>query len=75
MAGINQPSMPVTARHVEITGVIRGYSELCIRNHPLVPRTTPIHGLIFDVASGRLTEGKGADSSGKGCLNPSNRWF
>src|SRR5690606_14746433 len=27
-----------------------------IRNHPLVPARIPIHGFIFDVASGRLVE-------------------
>ena len=27
-----------------------------IRNHPLVPRTIPIHGYIYDVASGTLNE-------------------
>ncbi len=27
-----------------------------IRNHPLVPRTIPIYGFIYDVTSGRLVE-------------------
>jgi carbonic anhydrase len=27
-----------------------------IRSHPLVPRTIPIYGYIYDVKSGRLTE-------------------
>ncbi|HEX4933140.1 MAG TPA: carbonic anhydrase [Gemmatimonadaceae bacterium] len=36
-----------------------------IRNHPLVPGTIPIHGLLYDVASGRLTEVPRATATGK----------
>lgn len=32
-----------------------------IRNHPLVPKTIPIHGYIYDVHSGRLIEIPGAN--------------
>ena len=31
-----------------------------IHEHPLVPKTIPIHGLIYDVRTGRLTEIAGA---------------
>jgi carbonic anhydrase len=33
-----------------------------IRNHPLVPKSIPIHGFIYDVRSGRLSEVPGASS-------------
>lgn len=36
-----------------------------IRNHPLVPGTIPIHGFLYDVASGRLTEVPRATATGK----------
>jgi carbonic anhydrase len=36
-----------------------------IRNHPLVPPSIPIYGFIYDVASGKLKEVKGANSIGK----------
>ena len=36
-----------------------------IRNHPLVPRSIPIYGFIFDVHSGKLNEVEGSRSVGK----------
>lgn len=36
-----------------------------IRSHPLVPRTIPIYGYIYDVRSGRLVEVPGATQAGK----------
>jgi carbonic anhydrase len=36
-----------------------------IRNHPLVPRTIPINGFIYDVHSGKLLEVEGAREAGK----------
>jgi len=36
-----------------------------IRNHPLVPRTIPIYGFVYDVASGRLIEVVGATKVGQ----------
>jgi carbonic anhydrase len=36
-----------------------------IRNHPLVPRTIPIHGYLYDVRSGKLIEVDGASTLGK----------
>ena len=36
-----------------------------IRNHPLVPRTIPIYGYIYDVRSGRLVEVPEATAAGK----------
>jgi carbonic anhydrase len=36
-----------------------------IRNHPLVPRTIPINGFIYDVHSGKLLEVEGAKGPGK----------
>jgi carbonic anhydrase len=36
-----------------------------IRNHPLVPRTIPINGFIYDVHSGKLLEVEGAQEAGK----------
>ncbi len=36
-----------------------------IRTHPLVPSSIPIHGYIFDVASGRLIEVPEATTAGK----------
>jgi carbonic anhydrase len=36
-----------------------------IRNHPLVPKSIPIHGFIYDVALGKLIEVQGASVYGK----------
>ncbi len=36
-----------------------------IRNHPLVPKSIPIHGYIYDVATGKLLEIKEATKAGK----------
>ena len=36
-----------------------------IRQHPLVPRTIPIYGYIYDVKSGRLDEVREATAAGK----------
>jgi len=36
-----------------------------IRNHPLVPKSIPIYGFIYDVHSGRLIEVQGATAVGK----------
>jgi carbonic anhydrase len=36
-----------------------------IRRHPLVPRTIPIYGYVYDVGSGRLTEVPDATASGR----------
>ena len=36
-----------------------------IRAHPLVPRTIPIYGYIYDVRSGRLAEVEKASAAGK----------
>ena len=35
-----------------------------IRSHPLVPRTIPIYGFIYDVKSGRLNEVTAATTAG-----------
>ena len=35
-----------------------------IRNHPLVPKSIPVHGFIYDVASGKLIEVEGARAAG-----------
>ena len=35
-----------------------------IRNHPLVPRSMPVHGYIYDVKSGQLLEVEGARELG-----------
>jgi carbonic anhydrase len=35
-----------------------------IRNHPLIPRTIPVYGYIYDVKSGALIEVEGAQSLG-----------
>jgi len=35
-----------------------------IRTHPLVPKSIPIHGFIYDVRSGKLIEVEGASSLG-----------
>jgi carbonic anhydrase len=36
-----------------------------IRNHPLVPKSIPIYGHIYDVHSGKLLEVEGAQAVGK----------
>ena len=36
-----------------------------IRNHPLIPRSIPIYGFVYDVHSGKLTEVEGASAAGK----------
>jgi len=36
-----------------------------IRSHPLIPRSIPIHGYIYDVRTGRLEEVPGATTAGK----------
>ncbi len=36
-----------------------------VRNHPLVPKSIPIYGYIYDVQSGRLIEVKEATEAGK----------
>jgi carbonic anhydrase len=36
-----------------------------IRNHPLVPKSIPVYGFIYDVRSGKLTEVEGASTIGK----------
>ena len=35
-----------------------------IRNHPLVPKSIPVYGYIYDVAQGKLIEVEGARSVG-----------
>ena len=36
-----------------------------IRNHPLVPKSIPIYGYVYDVKSGRLVEVPAATAAGK----------
>ena len=36
-----------------------------IRNHPLIPRSIPIHGYIYDVKTGKLEEVSAAMAAGK----------
>ncbi len=36
-----------------------------IRNHPLIPKSIPIHGYIYDVRTGRLEEVPDATTAGK----------
>ena len=36
-----------------------------IRNHPLVPKSIPIYGFVYDVRSGKLIEVQGATALGK----------
>jgi carbonic anhydrase len=38
---------------------------LRIRNHPLVPRSIPIYGYVYDVKSGKLIEVEAATQAGK----------
>ena len=35
-----------------------------IRSHPLVPKSIPVHGFVFDVRSGKLIEVEGAKAAG-----------
>ncbi|HVO56548.1 MAG TPA: carbonic anhydrase [Dongiaceae bacterium] len=35
-----------------------------IRNHPLVPKSIPVHGFLYDVRSGKLSEVEAARSAG-----------
>jgi carbonic anhydrase len=35
-----------------------------IRNHPLIPKSIPVYGYIYDVKSGKLTEVEGAKAAG-----------
>lgn len=35
-----------------------------IRNHPLIPKSIPVHGYIYDVKSGKLSEVEGAKALG-----------
>jgi len=35
-----------------------------IRNHPLIPKSIPVHGYIYDVRSGKLIEVEGAKALG-----------
>ena len=35
-----------------------------IRNHPLIPKSIPVHGYIYDVKSGKLLEVEGAKTLG-----------
>jgi len=35
-----------------------------IRNHPLVPKSIPVHGYLYDVRSGKLLEVEAAKSAG-----------
>jgi carbonic anhydrase len=35
-----------------------------IRNHPLIPKSIPVHGYIYDVKSGKLVEVEGAKAAG-----------
>ena len=35
-----------------------------IRTHPLVPKTIPVYGYLFDVKSGKLVEVEGAKALG-----------
>jgi len=36
-----------------------------IRNHPLVPKSIPVYGFVYDVHSGKLIEVEGASAIGK----------
>jgi carbonic anhydrase len=36
-----------------------------IRNHPLVPKSIPVYGFVYDVRSGKLIEVEGASAIGK----------
>ena len=36
-----------------------------IRNHPLVPKSIPVYGFVYDVHSGKLIEVEGASTIGK----------
>jgi carbonic anhydrase len=39
-----------------------------IRSHPLVPRTIPVYGFIYDVANGRLSEVTEATEAGRAAV-------
>jgi len=36
-----------------------------IRSHPLVPKSIPVYGFLYDVRSGKLIEVEGASAIGK----------
>lgn len=36
-----------------------------IRNHPLIPKSIPIHGFVYDVGTGQLIEVEGANTVGQ----------
>jgi carbonic anhydrase len=36
-----------------------------IRNHPLIPKSIPVYGFVYDVRSGKLIEVDGASAIGK----------
>jgi len=36
-----------------------------IRTHPLVPKSIPVYGFVYDVRSGKLIEVEGASTVGK----------
>jgi carbonic anhydrase len=44
--------------------VLDDVNRIC--NHPLVPKTIPVHGYIYDVASGKLLEVEAARAAGAG---------
>jgi carbonic anhydrase len=46
----------------EASSVVTDVSR--IRNHPLVPRSIPIYGYVYDVRSGKLIEVPGANEIG-----------
>ena len=35
-----------------------------LRNHPLIPKSIPIYGYVYDVATGELIEVEGAKKAG-----------
>jgi carbonic anhydrase len=35
-----------------------------LRNHPLIPKSIPIHGYVYDVATGKLNEVEGSRKAG-----------
>jgi carbonic anhydrase len=35
-----------------------------LRNHPLIPKSIPIYGYVYDVTSGQLIEVEGARKAG-----------
>jgi carbonic anhydrase len=48
----------------KFVGLAEGDNVARIRNHPLIPKSIPVHGYIYDVAQGRLTEVEGARAAG-----------